>query len=92
MLSSVLHSPRAIAVNIQIMRAFVELRRVLERNADLAKKVDALERRYDGKFKVVFEAIRELMAPPHVSGRKIGFGVPRRSAGPRAAPASRAAG
>jgi hypothetical protein len=72
MLSSVLRSPRAIAVNIEIMRAFVQLRRVLGSNVELARKLDALERRYDGQFKVIFEAIRELMAPPKIL-RRIGF-------------------
>lgn len=73
MLSGVLHSPRAIAVNVQIMRAFVELRRVVESHAGLARKLDELERRYDGQFKSVFEAIRQLMAPTSRSKRKIGF-------------------
>ena len=73
MLSSVLRSPRAVQVNIEIMRAFVRLRRMLQENADLAKKLAALERRYDGQFKVVFEAIRELMRPPVVPTRRIGF-------------------
>lgn len=73
MLSSVLRSPRAIAVNIEIMRAFVQLRRILDSNAELARKVAELERKYDGKFKVVFEAIRQLMAPPATSGKRIGF-------------------
>ena len=73
MLSSVLRSPRAIAVNIQIMRAFVQLRRTLDTNADLARKLAGLERKYDRRFKVVFEAIRQLMAPPEKSLRTIGF-------------------
>jgi hypothetical protein len=73
MLSSVLHSPRAIAVNIEIMRAFVQLRRLLDSNAELARKLAELERRYDGKFSVVFEAIRQLMAPPAARGKRIGF-------------------
>ena len=63
MLSSVLRSPRAVAVNVEIMRAFVELRRVIESNVGLARKLDALERKYDGQFKTVFEAIRQLMTP-----------------------------
>ena len=73
MLSSVLRSPRAVAVNIEIMRAFVALRRMLGSNADLAHKLDALEQKYDTQFKVVFQAIRELMAPPKTARRKIGF-------------------
>jgi ORF6N domain len=73
MLSSVLRSPRAIVVNIQIMRAFVQLRRVLDSNADLARKLAELEQKYDGQFKVVFEAIRQLMTPPVTSAKRIGF-------------------
>jgi hypothetical protein len=64
MLSSVLRSQRAIRVNVEIMRAFVRLRRMLVSHDELAQKVATLERRYDGQFKVVFEAIRKLMAPP----------------------------
>jgi hypothetical protein len=73
MLSSVLRSPRAILVNIEIMRAFVQLRALLGSNAELAKKLVALEKKYDGQFKVVFQAIRELMAPPARRKRRIGF-------------------
>jgi hypothetical protein len=64
MLSSVLHSSRAVRVNIEIMRTFVHLRQLLSSNAELARKLAALERKYDRKFRVVFEAIRELMAEP----------------------------
>ena len=64
MLSTVLRSDRAIAVNIEIMRAFVRLREVLSTHRDLARQLAALERRYDAQFRVVFDAIRELMAPP----------------------------
>ena len=63
MLSSVLRSQRAIRVNVEIMRAFVRLRRMLVSHDELAQKVATLERKYDGQFKVVFEAIRKLMAP-----------------------------
>lgn len=74
MLSSVLRSPRAIAVNIEIMRTFVKLRSLLESNKDLAKKLAALEAKYDDQFTIVFEAIRELMAPPPAAKkRRIGF-------------------
>ncbi len=74
MLSGVLRSDRAIAVNIEIMRTFVKLRSMLESNKDLAKKLAALERKYDDQFRVVFEAIRELMAPPSSPKKKpIGF-------------------
>ena len=74
MLSSVLRSARAIRVNIEIMRAFVRLRQMLRSNAELAKKLDALETKYDSQFKVVFKAIRELMTPPPASRKRIGFG------------------
>ena len=73
MLSSVLNSEHAVEVNILIMRAFVKLRRLLATNADLARKVDALERRYDGQFKVIFDAIRQLMKPPELKRRPAGF-------------------
>ena len=73
MLSSVLRSKRAIQVNIEIMRAFVRLRRLLASHADLARKLDTLERKYDAQFKVVFDAIRELMKPPESKKRPIGF-------------------
>jgi hypothetical protein len=72
MLSSVLRSPRAIQVNIEIMRAFVELRQVLASNADLAKKLKTLQERSDDRFKVVFAAIEELMAAAPKK-RPIGF-------------------
>jgi phage regulator Rha-like protein len=74
MLSSVLHSERAVRVNIEIMRAFVQLRQMLSSHADLARKLAALEKKYDAQFKVVFDAIRELTAPPEPpSKRRIGF-------------------
>ena len=73
MLSSVLRSKRAIQVNIEIMRAFVRLRRMLASHADLARKLEALEKKYDAQFRVVFEAIRELMKPPETKRRPIGF-------------------
>ena len=75
MLSSVLRSPRAVQANVEIMRAFVRLRRMLESNAELSRKLDALERKYDGQFRVVFEAIRELMAPARRAGKPIGFQI-----------------
>ena len=73
MLSSVLRSSRAVRVNIEIMRAFVRLRQMLESNADLAQKLDALEKRHDAQFRVVFQAIRELMEPGTPPGKRIGF-------------------
>lgn len=75
MLSSVLRSRRAAMVNVEIMRAFVRLRGMLSANAELARKLDALEQKYDAQFKAVFDAIRQLMTPPPESSRKrIGFG------------------
>lgn len=73
MLSGVLNSDRAIEVNITIMRAFVKLRELLVSHADLAKKIEELEVHYDEQFRIVFEAIRQLMKPPEPPSRKIGF-------------------
>jgi hypothetical protein len=73
MLSSVLHSERAISVNIEIMRAFVRLRQLLLSHADLARRLDELEKKYDKQFAAVFEAIRRLMAPPESSTVEIGY-------------------
>ena len=80
MLSTVLNSERAIQVNIEIMRAFVRLRQMMESNAQLARKLAELERRYDAQFKVVFDAIRQLMAPVETKKRKIGFLVEEKAA------------
>ena len=73
MLASVLRSQRAVRVNIEIVRAFVRLRQLLQTNAELAQKLAALEQRYDQQFSVVFDAIRELMASPVLPARQIGF-------------------
>ena len=73
MLSSVLKSKRAVQVNIAIMRAFVRLREMIGSNKALAKRLNELERKYDSQFRVVFEAIRELMAEPGPKSRRIGF-------------------
>ncbi len=73
MLSSVLRSERAIHVNIEVVRAFVRLRALLSSHEDLARKLTALEGRYDAQFRQVFDAIRELMAPPPRAARKLGF-------------------
>jgi hypothetical protein len=73
MLSSVLRSKRAIQVNIAIMRAFVRLREMIGSNKALARRLTDLEKKYDGQFRVVFEAIRELMAEPAPKPRRIGF-------------------
>mgnify|MGYP001062529320 CR=1 FL=1 len=80
MLSSVLRSPQAVAVNIEIMRAFVRLRAMLASHADLARKLDALERKYDAQFKVVFDAIRQLMTPPPPKNAEHGFHTLRKPA------------
>ena len=79
MLSSVLRSERAVQVNVEIMRAFVRMRALIGQNSDLAERLDALERRYDDhdqRFKQIFEAIRELMAPEVQSPQPIGFQPP----------------
>lgn len=76
MLSSVLRSPRAVAVNIAIMRAFVKLREMLASHRDLARRLNEMESRYDEQFKVVFDAIRQLMTTPEKPRRRIGFGSP----------------
>lgn len=74
MLSIVLHSPRAVQVNIEIMRTFVRLRGILAEHKDLVRKLDALERKYDAQFKMVFDAMRQLMAaPPATASKRIGF-------------------
>src|SRR5437667_8703370 len=73
MLSSVLRSSRAVQVNIAIMRTFVRLRRLMDTNRDLARKIEALEMKYDEQFAEVFAAIKELVAPPAEPQRQIGF-------------------
>ena len=73
MLSSVLNSQRAVNVNIEIIRAFVRLRQMLASNAELSRRLDELERKYDTQFKVVFDAIRTLMLPPRTKRKQIGF-------------------
>ena len=73
MLSSVLRSKRAVAVNIEIMRAFVKLREMLAGHRELAEKLAQLEKKYDKQFKTVFDAIRQLMTPETKSKRPIGF-------------------
>lgn len=75
MLSSVLNSERAIEVNILIMRSFVKLREMISTHKDLAKKLEGLEQKYDSQFKMVFDAIRQLMAPAESKNKRaIGFG------------------
>jgi len=80
MLSSVLNSDRAIDVNIEIMRAFVRLREMLGTHKDLARKLTALEDKYDERFKIVFEAIQQLMTPPESPRKEIGFKVKEKRA------------
>lgn len=80
MAASVLNSPTAVAASIEVVRAFVRLRQLLASHADLARKLDALEKKlgqHDEKFQIVFEAIRQLMAPPAAAAktRRIGFGA-----------------
>lgn len=73
MLSGVLHSKRAIRVNIQIMRAFIQLKRMLLTNAELKHKIEAMEKKYDRQFAVVFQAIKQLLEPPIKPKPPIGF-------------------
>jgi hypothetical protein len=73
MLSSVLRSPRAVEVNVEIMRAFVRLRQILATHADLAKRLDELEKKYDKRFSVIFDAIRKLTEPPVEGLKEMGY-------------------
>jgi hypothetical protein len=73
MLSSVIRSRRAVQVNVEIMRAFVRLRRILAENAGLSQRLDELEKKYDVQFKVVFDTIRSLMQTPEPKKKRIGF-------------------
>lgn len=73
MLSTVLNSERAILVNIEIIRAFVKLRQMLASNAELSRRLDELESKYDKQFRVVFDAIRQLMTTPIRKRKEIGF-------------------
>jgi phage regulator Rha-like protein len=73
MAASILNSDRAVEVSVQVVRAFIKMRQMLASNADLAKKIEALERKYDSQFKVVFDAIKQLMMPPEKTKGNIGF-------------------
>ncbi|MHB1661424.1 MAG: ORF6N domain-containing protein [bacterium] len=73
MLSSILNSERAIQVNIQIMRTFTKIREMLASHKDLREKIEEMEKKYDSQFKIVFNAIKELMAPPEKPKKRIGF-------------------
>lgn len=75
MLANVLNSERATGTSVQVVRAFVRLRQMLASNAELSRKLDALEQKYDHQFKAVFDAIRRLMSPPAIKRREIGFHV-----------------
>jgi hypothetical protein len=80
LLSGILQSKRAVSVNIEIMRAFVRLRQMLATNANLERRLNELEKKYDAQFKVVFDAIRQLMAPLPSSRKKTGFQLRERRA------------
>lgn len=73
MAANVLSSDRAVQASVQVVRAFVRLRQMLASNAELARKLDQLEKSYDRQFKVIFDAIRELMTPPASKKKEIGF-------------------
>ena len=73
MLSSILNSERAVLVNVEIMRAFVKLRQLLASNTELSRRLDELESKYDKQFRVVFDAIRQLMTTPVRDRKEIGF-------------------
>jgi hypothetical protein len=75
MLANVLNSERAAQTSVMVVRAFVRLRQMLASNAELARKLEAMEKKYDRQFKVVFDAIRQLMSPPEPKRREIGFHV-----------------
>ena len=75
MLANVMNSERAAQTSVQVVRAFVKLRQLLASNAELARKLAAMEKKYDAQFKVVFDAIRQLMSPPAKPKREIGFHV-----------------
>jgi len=76
MAASVLNTTRAVEVSLYVVRAFVQLREALATHKDLTRRLDALEAKYDRQFKVVFDAIRELMTPPEPKRRPIGFVTP----------------
>lgn len=73
MAATVLNSKQAVAMSVYVVRAFVKLREMIASHKDLAKRLDELEKKYDSQFKVVFDAIRQLMAPPETKKKKIGF-------------------
>ena len=75
MLANVLNSERAAQTSVMVVRVFVKLRQMLASNAELSRKLDTMEKKYDAQFKVVFDAIRQLMSPPEKPKREIGFHV-----------------
>jgi hypothetical protein len=75
MAASVLNTPRAMEVSVYVVRAFVKLRETLASNRELSRKLAALEKKYDAQFRVVFDALRELMEPPVLPKKRIGFGA-----------------
>ena len=89
MLSSVLRGERAVQVNIAIMRAFVRLRQMLATNADLARKLEKIEKKYDGQFRIVFDAIRQFMTPATQPAREMGFHTLPKAKPPRKLPKPR---
>jgi hypothetical protein len=84
MLANVLNSERAAQTSVQVVRAFVRLRQLLSSNAELARKLEAMEKKYDAQFKVVFDAIRRLMSPPETKRKEIGFHVKHEDHKPKA--------
>jgi hypothetical protein len=78
MLANVLNSERAVRVSVQVLRAFIRLRETMAAHADLARKLAEMEKKYDAQFKMVFEAIRQLMAQPETPRKRIGFMVKER--------------
>ena len=84
MLANVLNSERAAQTSVMVVRAFVKLRQMLASNAELARKLAAMEKKYEAQFKVVFDAIRQLMSPPAKPKREIGFHVKHHDDKPKA--------
>lgn len=91
MLSTVLKSKRAIQVNVEIMRTFVKMRRMVASYEDIVRKLDALEKKYDAQFRVVFDAIRQLMAPPKPKKNQVGFHWGTKEASGKKSPAKKRA-
>ena len=73
MIATILNSPVAIQASIHVVRAFVKLRELLATHKDLARKLNEMEKKYDAQFKVVFDAIRQLMTPPEIKRKRIGY-------------------